>query len=256
MPEGAANHYHPRIMIALLKRPIPDRMETRHGARVLVVAVRRNARARHYRLAVGAAGQAVLTVPPGGRHGEAQRFLDAHAGWLAARLARAAAAVRFEPGALVPVRGEPHRLFATGRPRGRVEARMAGGEPTLFVPGAAEHFPRRLTDWLRAECQTDLDARVAFHAGRLGVRPAAVRLRSQTGRWGSCSSSGRLNFNWRLIHAPGFVLDYVAAHEVAHLVEMNHSRAFWDTVERTLPDMAHGRDWLKANGQALMAIGR
>ena len=92
-----------------------------------------------------------------------------------------------------------------------------------------------------------------MHAARLGVTVKSIRMRSQSTRWGSCSSSGTINYNWRLIMAPPFVLDYVAAHEVAHLVEMNHSAAFWATVKRTLPDMERGRAWLKAHGRALMA---
>ncbi|MBI4046492.1 MAG: M48 family metallopeptidase, partial [Devosia nanyangense] len=87
------------------------------------------------------------------------------------------------------------------------------------------------------------------------VKVVSISMRSQSTRWGSCSSSGRLNFNWRLVLAPDYVLDYVAAHEVAHLVEMNHSPAFWATVKRTLPDMARGRAWLKAHGRELMAYG-
>ena len=85
------------------------------------------------------------------------------------------------------------------------------------------------------------------------VEVRQVRLRSQSSRWGSCSSTGNINYNWRLILAPPHVLDYVAAHEVAHLVEMNHSPAFWATVERALPDMDRGRAWLKAHGRDLMA---
>ena len=80
-------------------------------------------------------------------------------------------------------------------------------------------------------------------------------MRSQSTRWGSCSTTGRLNFNWRLVLAPPFVLDYVAAHEVAHLVEMNHSDAFWRVVEKTLPDMERGREWLRVNGRELMVYG-
>jgi predicted metal-dependent hydrolase len=79
-------------------------------------------------------------------------------------------------------------------------------------------------------------------------------MRDQSTRWGSCSSARTLNFNWRLVLAPDFVLDYVAAHEVAHIVEMNHSPAFWRTVARTLPDYGRGQAWLKANGAGLMAI--
>src|SRR5690606_39060472 len=125
----------------------------------------------------------------------------------------------------------------------------------LLVPGAPEHRARRLTDWLKAEAERDLYARVRVHARMLGVTVTALRLRAQATRWGSCSSNGSLNFNWRLILAPPFVLDYVAAHEVAHLVEMNHSRAFWDTVESTCPDMARGRAWLKAHGRQIMVYG-
>ena len=100
---------------------------------------------------------------------------------------------------------------------------------------------------------TDVDDKLINKAHELGVEVKQVRLRSQSSRWGSCSSSGTINYNWRLILAPPHVLDYVAAHEVAHLVEMNHSPAFWATVARTLPDMDRGRAWLKAHGRELMA---
>jgi predicted metal-dependent hydrolase len=80
-------------------------------------------------------------------------------------------------------------------------------------------------------------------------------MRSQATRWGSCSTTGRLNFNWRLVMAPSYVLDYVAAHEVAHLVEMNHSDKFWAVVEQTLPTMEKGREWLREHGRQLMVYG-
>ena len=124
------------------------------------------------------------------------------------------------------------------------------------VPGEAAHQARRLIDWLKDEAQKDLEARSACHATRLGVSVKAIRMRSQVSRWGSCSSTGTINYNWRLVLAPPFVLDYVAAHEVAHLVEMNHSPAFWATVKRTLPEMEKGRAWLKAHGRELMIYGR
>jgi predicted metal-dependent hydrolase len=109
-------------------------------------------------------------------------------------------------------------------------------------------------DWLKGEAARELKLRSAYHAARLGVEVRSITMRDQASRWGSCSSRGSLNYNWRLILAPPFVLDYVAAHEVAHLVEMNHSAAFWATVKRTLPDMERGRAWLKAHGRELMAF--
>src|SRR5690606_12348428 len=161
----------------------------------------------------------------------------------------------FANGGVVPLRGVEHRIIGTGKLRGRVEIAEDDGAPVLLVPGDAAHQARRLTDWFKQQAQTDLEARTAVHAAQLGVSVKAVKLRSQASRWGSCSSSGNINYNWRLILAPPFVLDYVAAHEVAHLVEMNHSAAFWATVKRTLPDMEHGRAWLKAHGRQLMAHG-
>jgi len=243
-------------MMKLFAKPkIPETVFVRADGRPIRVAVRVSSRARSYRLAIPHRGDPVLTVPAHARWPDAEAFLGRQAAWLAARVKRAAPAVPFVDGAIVPVRGLGHRIVATNKVRGRVEAGVDDGAPVLFVPGLPEHLGRRLTDWLKAEALADLEARVAVHAGTLGVRAAAVRLRAQATRWGSCSSAGRLNFNWRLILAPPHVLDYVAAHEVAHLLEMNHSPAFWRTVERALPDMASGRAWLKAHGSELMAIG-
>nr|WP_233280831.1 SprT family zinc-dependent metalloprotease [Devosia oryziradicis] len=224
------------------------------GAPVTIV-VRVNARARSYRLSLPHSGGPLLTLPPHGKWAEAEAFLVRHRNWLAARIKRAPEAGHFGDGGVVPLRGVDHRIIGTGKLRGRVEVADDGGEAVLLVPGDPAHQARRLTDWLKDEAQADLSARTAIHAARLGVTVKSVKMRSQSSRWGSCSSSGNINYNWRLILAPPFVLDYVAAHEVAHLVEMNHSAAFWATVKRTLPDMERGRAWLKAHGRQLMAHG-
>lgn len=219
------------------------------------VTVRVNARARSYRLSIPHSGGPVLTLPPHGKWAEAEAFLHRHHNWLAARIKRAPEQSLFGDGGVVPLRGVPHRIVGTGRVRGRVEVSEMDGEPILLVPGDPAHQARRLTDWLKDEAQADLVARSAVHAARLGVTVKSVKMRSQASRWGSCSSTGNISYNWRLVLAPPFVLDYVAAHEVAHLVEMNHSAAFWATVKRTLPDMEKGRAWLKAHGRQLMAHG-
>lgn len=216
------------------------------------VTVKTSKRARSFRLSLPLSGP-LLTLPEGARWSEAEAFLNRHRHWLAARLPRTVQAQVLRAGVNLPLRGEMHQIRASGTLRGRVErgADMEGA--FLLVPGDAEHHPRRLYDWLKAEALLELQARSAFHATRLGVSVKQVRLRSQSSRWGSCSSNGNISYNWRLILAPPHVLDYVAAHEVAHLVEMNHSPAFWATVTRTLPDMERGRSWLKAHGRELMA---
>ncbi|GHA22772.1 metal-dependent hydrolase [Devosia pacifica] len=223
--------------------------------RSVLVNVRKSARARSYRLTLTPKGEVMLTLPHSGRWGEAQAFLHRHQEWLAVRVRRHEERARLEPDDTVLVRGEPHRIRATGRLRGRVEISHDGTEPLLLVPGDAPHLQRRVIDWMKAEARRDFEQRSAHHARTLGVSVRSISIRSQSTRWGSCSSNGNLSYNWRLIAAPPFVLDYVAAHEVAHLVEMNHSPAFWKTVTRTLPDMERGRAWLKANGRELMTLG-
>lgn len=242
-------------MIALMQKKWPSAAEALIDGKLVLVAVKVSHRAKNYRLSLPHAGGPVLTVPRYGNWKEAEDFLNRQLDWLSARLKRAAKPVTFKAGARIPVRGVEHRVVATGRVRGRVEAYEEDGQSFLAVPGEPEHRARRLTDWLKTEAQKDLARRVAIHAKRLDVEVKSISLRNQATRWGSCSTAGRLNFNWRLVMAPPYVLDYVAAHEVAHLVEMNHSQAFWDTVARTLPSMERGRSWLSAHGRQLMVYG-
>ncbi|MGV3652483.1 MAG: M48 family metallopeptidase [Devosia sp.] len=244
-------------MIFPLKRAErwPETAALEIGGHPVAIAVRVSARARSYRLSLPHVGPPVLTVPADGRWRDAEGFLVRHTGWLEQRLTRRAAPIGFAEGAEVPLRGLPHRIVATGKLRGVVTIAEGEGERLLLVPGAPEHMARRLGDWLKAQAAEDLKARCAVHATTLGVTVKSIALRAQTTRWGSCSSTGRLNFNWRLVMAPPFVLDYVAAHEVAHLVEMNHSPAFWRACKRAMPGMEEGRAWLKANGTVLMGYG-
>lgn len=123
--------------------------------------------------------------------------------------------------------------------------------PRLMVSGGSGHQPRRLADWLKDEVKRDLTVRVRRHADILGCSPKRVSVRDQSTRWGSCSTTGTLSFSWRLIFAPAHVLDYVAAHEVAHLREMNHGPKFWRLVKQTMPRMHEARCWLKRWGAEL-----
>jgi predicted metal-dependent hydrolase len=233
----------------------PESVRLALGDRTADVAVRVSARARSYRLTLPPGRAPVLTVPKSGRWAEAEAFLRRHSGWLEARLEAARPTVSFSPGAVIPLRGVPHRIVATGVARGTVRSAIDGEERVLLVPGLPGHEARRVAEWLRREAARDVAERAAIHARTLGVTVAGVSVRTQRSRWGSCSSKGRLNFNWRLVMAPPHVLDYVAAHEVAHRVEMNHSPAFWRTVARAMPAMAEGRTWLKRHGAELMAYG-
>ena len=242
-------------MIPLLQKRWPPSAEVVIDGAPVEVTIRVSARAKSYRLSLPNHGRPLLTVPKFGRWPEARAFLERQTGWLAEHLEASAKPVAFVRGAIIPLRGVNHRIVPTGKVRGVVEVGVHEGEMALLVPGEAQHRARRLTDWLKGEAAIDLEERCLHHAANLGVTVKSISMRSQSTRWGSCSSTGKLNFNWRLILAPPHVLDYVAAHEVAHLLEMNHSQDFWDTVERTLPTMERGREWLRIHGRELMVYG-
>ncbi len=235
-----------------------------------------------------------VTAPLRARDRDIAKFLDAHQGWIEDRLSRRPAHVAFNDGAVIPFRGMPHAIRATGKVRGHVyitPSPPSGGEgrgegtwaltpaentsppppasrrplplseegefselPAILVPGLPEHLPRRLKTWLKAEARSAIEASLAARAHRL-PQIAAVSLRDTTSRWGSCSATRRLSFSWRLILAPSQVLDYVAAHEAAHLIHMNHGPQFWALCENLAPQTKTARAWLKANGAGLHRFG-
>ncbi|WP_420391847.1 M48 family metallopeptidase [Acuticoccus sp.] len=220
------------------------------------IDVRRVSRARRMTLRVPPGGaRPVVTIPLRAPLPAAERFVASQSGWLAARLAERSPTVAFADGAVVPLRGVPHVVRATGTVRGVVRVGAEQDGPTLWVPGAPEHLPRRLRTWLTSEARADLTAAVAHYAARVARTPTAVRVKDTRAQWGSCSPTGVLSFSWRLVLAPPFVLRYVAAHEVAHLVELNHSPAFWRLNALLDPQHARARAWLRTNGRALHAVG-
>jgi predicted metal-dependent hydrolase len=245
-------------MLPLFRRkalPEPAQIDVRHGARDYVVAVRKLASARRYTLRVRTAQRdVVLSMPVRGSLATAKAFAFKHAGWIAARLDRLAEDVSFADGAFVPFRDIAHRIEHRPGTRGTVKPE-AGDPPVLAVAGDIAHLPRRLGDWLKKQALKDIEAAVGRHCATLGVRPGPVSVKDTTSRWGSCSSAGALAFSWRLILAPPFILDYLAAHEVAHLKEMNHSVRFWRICRQLCPRTEEARLWLKANGAGLHRYG-
>ncbi|MEI2385685.1 SprT family zinc-dependent metalloprotease [Breoghania sp. JC706] len=243
-------------------RAEPDHIVLDIDGRDVRVEVRRNARARRYSLRLPAAGGGpVLTIPERGTFRTAQRFAEDHRGWLAERMKTMPAARPFLAGGTVPLRGVPH--FIEHRPAGRGTVLVVDEEagPKLVVAGDGPHLPRRLTDFLKKEARADLAEAVERHVGALALahpsarRPTGLVIRDTRSRWGSCTAQGKLNFSWRLVLAPAFVLDYVAAHEVAHLVEMNHSARFWNVTNALFPETEHARDWLRRYGSDLHSYG-
>jgi predicted metal-dependent hydrolase len=238
----------------LYRRPAePQAFEVVVEKAVHLVRLRRHRQARRYTLRIDAPSrEVVLTIPSRGSLREARDFAQKHAAWIAARLGRLPEPVRFTPGAVVPLRDVPHRIEHRLGARGTVWVETgATGERLLCVAGGAPHLDRRVTDFLKREARRDFEAASRRHAQQLDVAIKRVVVRDQSTRWGSCSTTGVLSFSWRVVMAPDYVLDYLAAHEVAHLVEMNHSRRYWRLVARLVPDFERARAWLHARGTDL-----
>ncbi len=242
----------------LYRRPAePATLVVRHGSQVFAIRLRRHRRARRYTLRIHPTDrEAILTMPPRGTLKDAREFAELHGGWIAARLGRLPKAAPFQPGTIVPLRGVPHRIVHRSGERGTVwtETRDSG-EKIICVAGDVAFTDRRVHDFLKREARRDLQKSAQDHAQALGVRVKRISIRDQSSRWGSCTSAGSLSFSWRLILAPSFVLDYLAAHEVAHLVEMNHSARFWRVVGRICPSMERARKWLDSSGNDLHRYG-
>lgn len=242
----------------LYRRPHePSTLVIRHGSQFFAIRLRRHRRARRYTLRIHPTDrEAILTMPPRGTIAEAREFAHLHGGWIAARMGRLPKAAPFHPGTILPLRGTPHRIVHRAGERGTawVETRDSG-EKILCVAGAGEHLDRRVHDYLKREARRDLQRSTQAYAQTLGVRVKRLSIRDQSSRWGSCTSAGSLSFSWRLILAPPFVLDYLAAHEVAHLVEMNHSPRFWRVVARICPSVERAKKWLDTSGNDLHRYG-
>jgi len=244
---------------AFFSRPIaePQTFDIVCDGEIVSLRVRRNAQARRYTLRIHAATRdVVLTMPKRGSLREAKAFAERHAAWIATRLKRLPHATPFAHGTVIPLRGVPHRIEHRPGARGTVWAECGDdGAQLLCVAGGEAHLARRVRDYLKREAKRDLEAASRRYAARLGVAVKRVSIRDQASRWGSCSATGVLSFSWRLVLAPPFVLDYLAAHEVAHLVEMNHSPRFWRTVIGICPDTRRAKAWLDAHGAELHRYG-
>ena len=213
-----------------------------------------SARARRMRLKVDPRTRTVLlTVPKRTSARRALAWAAEHRDWLEATLAAMPAAEPIVPSATVPLRGVAYVIdWRAGRPRGIVAE--AG---RLQVGGPLDGLESRVLRWVRREALALLDAETREFAGRAGVMASRVRVGDPVSRWGSCSSSGTVSYSWRLIMAPDFIRRATVAHEVAHLVHLNHGAEFHALVERLLgADPRPARLWLRREGARLHRIGR
>lgn len=234
-----------------------DRLEVA-GA---VVRLRVHRRARRVSLRLDRArGEIVATAPSTRRLAEAAAFARERAGWIAERLAELPEASPLAPGQLIEVFGQPVRL-EQGPGRARWIEPEDGATPRIAAMGEGEGYARAVVLVLKRRALAVLTERTAHYAARLGAPMPKVAVMDARSRWGSCKpgpqgAPGSIRYSWRLALAPFEVADYVAAHECAHLRELNHGPRFWAHVRELVGDERRHRAWLRAEGARLHAVGR
>ena len=249
------------------RRPARTAAPVLHDGAIVQVAgrpvrLRVDGRARRVSLRVdGVRREVVATAPSARALADALRFAHARAEWIADRLDAAPARRPLVPGAVIQLAGAPCRLErAAMRVVPRLVPASAAEPARLIASGEGEAFARAAVRALKAEALARLRERTAVHVEALGLPQPPVAVADARSRWGSCraphrSDPGAIRYSWRLLCAPPEVLDYVAAHEAAHLLEPNHSPAYWAVVERLYGDPAPARRWLREHGPALHALG-
>lgn len=222
------------------------------NGRPVPLTFRRNGRAKNIILKIDPKnGAAVVTLPSYARESEGLRFARSKMDWIAKRLAVLPQAVPFAAGTTVPLLGVDHVIRHQSDARGT--AWIEEGE--IHVAGKPEFLARRTADFLKKKAREEIVPRAEAYAKQVERKLGRITLRDTRSRWGSCAANGNLSFSWRLVLAPVEVLDYVVAHEVAHLVHHNHSPAYWAVVRALVPEADGLRQWLKTNGPQLHLYG-
>ncbi|SLN38398.1 M48 family metallopeptidase [Roseisalinus antarcticus] len=213
------------------------------------IALRRSARARRMTLRVSQLdGRVTLTLPGHVSQREGLRFARSREAWLRGHLSDMAGMQKVLPDGTIPFEGRDLPITPAAVRSARIE------DGVLLVPRDPARVAQRVAAFLKLAARDRLANASDRHAEALGRKYGRITLRDTRSRWGSCSSAGDLMYSWRLVMAPPEVLDYVAAHEVAHLAEMNHSPAFWAVVARLCPGYGGPRKWLRENGSRLHRV--
>lgn len=239
-------------------RPSPDKAQfpLRDDSDPRVLYVLSN-KARRVSLKVKAADRQVHVIVPSLRaFPQAQTFAREQRDWIDVQLEGLPAPMPFVPGEDILFQGDRYHLVS---PPGKGRAKIDRAARKIIVPSPdPESFPGRVRRLMIREARSELEAATHHYAAELGKRVAKVSVRDQASRWGSAitrNGEGHISYSWRLICAPPDILEYVCAHECAHLIEANHSPAFWAVCEQLFPETKMARRWLNQHGGDLHAVG-
>ena len=237
-------------------KPVKDSFPMRdpNDPRVLYVL---SERAKRISLRVKAADREVHVVVPGFKaFKKAQDFAQQQRDWIDVQLESLPVPQPFIAGQDILYQGQKFQLLC---PKGRARAKVVPETQKIIVPSPdVQSFPGRVRRLLIREARAELEAASHFYADKLGKSVGKVSVRDTSSRWGSCitrGGEGHISYSWRLICAPSFVLEYVAAHECAHMIEANHSQAFWDVCHSIFDEVKPAKAWLRDNGAILHAVG-
>lgn len=227
--------------------------------RSLPLTIVRSARASRLTLRIETGGKGVrVTVPPTTPETEVTNFIERYRGWIESRISRFPPpqdTPMLKPGAAIPILGHPYRIIhQEGRGNVTIIPDDDGNGGKIIVYGDSRYLPRHIREALKKQAALIIAPLVKKHCAVVGRTPVSIRYKDTKSRWGSCSADGHLSFSWRIVMAPIGVIDYLVAHETAHLIEMNHSSKFWSLCEKLCPRTKEYRAWLKRNGQTLHAI--
>lgn len=233
-------------------------IKTLLNGKALTYQVRVSPRARRLRITISESGVTV-TLPRGFSGRDAETFLQQNAEWVDRQLARQQrsrkrAAQPALPRDVILLRGVPTQITTIVDPgrKSRAALENTGGRLKVHLPSGTEKLRGQVVEkGLRSMARAEIEREVAEQAQRMHLFPASVTIRDQRTRWGSCSTSGTLSFNWRLVMAPPEILSYVVIHELSHMREPNHSPAFWKVVAQYYPNYREARAWLKKNAALL-----
>jgi len=211
---------------------------------VIPLNIKRVPNAKRMKLRVSASREVTLVLPKRISLKKGLVFLEQEKLWIAEQVAKIQPSIAFEDGVIIPIQGKNYQIFHAPNRRGLV---WVEGEK-MIVAGKSEHVSRRVKNWILQEVKSVISEKAYAFAEEIQVEVRRIAIKDQKSRWGSCSSRGNLNFSWRLLLMPEGVLDYVVAHEVAHLRHMNHSPEFWALVQKMHPEMEQSKQWLKQKG--------
>ncbi|MGA0394695.1 MAG: M48 family metallopeptidase [Rhodospirillales bacterium] len=219
--------------------------------RIVPLTIRRHPRARNIILRIEPSTGPIVTVPWHTSYEEGIDLARQKQAWLLRQIDSMPSRIAFIHGARVPLLGIERTVCHD--PESRRPVTVTDTE--YQVSGQIEHMARRLTDWFKQEARRVISERVEEKSLLLGKPYRRIAIRDTRSRWGSCSEDGSLSFCWRLVMLPEMVLDYVVAHEVAHLKDLDHSPAFWQTVSTLTPKTEQAKAWLKVYGEKVFYYG-